>query len=97
MLRSVGMTNGGFNRMMNFECLLYGAKSLLYGIPAAFGVTYLIFRSVQAGMDADFYLPWTAVAVAVGSVFLVVFLSMLYSMSGIKKDNPIEAMKNEVI
>lgn len=97
MLRSVGMTNRGFDRMMNFECLLYGAKSLLYGIPAAFGVTYLIFRSVQAGMDTGFYLPWSAVAIAVASVFLVVFASMLYSMSGIKKDNPIEAMKNEVI
>ena len=97
MLRSVGMTNRGFNRMMNFECLLYGAKSLLYGIPAAFGVTYLIYRGVMQGMDTSFYLPWTAVAVAVGSVFLVVFLSMMYSMAGIKRDNPIEAMKNEVI
>ncbi len=97
MLRSVGMTNRGFNRMMNFECLLYGAKSLLYGIPAAFGVTYLIYRGVMEGMDTSFYLPWSAVAVAVGSVFLVVFLSMMYSMAGIKRDNPIEAMKNEVI
>ena len=97
MLRSVGMTDRGFDRMMNFECLLYGAKSLLFGIPAAFGITYLIFLSVQAGMDTGFYLPWSAVAIAVASVFLVVFASMLYAMSGIKKDNPIEAMKNEVI
>lgn len=97
MLRSVGMTKRGFNRMMNFECLLYGTKSLLYGVPAAFAVTYLIYRTVQSALDTDFYLPWSAVAIAVGSVFLVVFLSMLYSMSGIKRDNPIEAMKNEVI
>ena len=62
----------------------------------AFGVTYLIYRSVMQGVDTGFYLPWSAVAVAVGSVFLVVFASMLYSMSGIKKDNPIEAMKNEM-
>ncbi len=96
MLRSVGMTNRGFNRMMNYECLLYGAKALLFGVPVAFGVTYLIYRSVMQGVDTGFYLPWSAVAVAVGSVFLVVFASMLYSMSGIKKDNPIEAMKNEM-
>ena len=97
MLRSVGMTNRGFNRMMNFECLLYGTKALLLGVPTAFAVTYLIFRAVQSAMDTAFYLPWTAVAIAVGSVFLVVFLSMMYSMAGIKRDNPIEALKNEVI
>ena len=97
MLRSVGMTNRGFNRMMNFECLLYGAKSLLFGIPASIGVTYLIFLSARSGMDTGFYLPWSALFIAVGSVFLVVFLSMMYSMAGIKRDNPIEAMKNEVI
>ncbi len=97
MLRSVGMTDRGFNRMMNYECLLYGAKALLFGIPVAFGVTYLIYRSVMRGMDTGFYLPWTAVLIAVGSVFLVVFASMLYSMSGIKRDNPIEAMRAESI
>lgn len=26
MLKSVGMTQRGFNRMMNYECILYGAK-----------------------------------------------------------------------
>ncbi len=97
MLRSVGMTDRGFNRMMNFECLRYGARSLLYGLPAAFAVTYLIYRTVRRAMDIRFYVPWTAVAVAVGSVFLVVFLSMMYSMAGVKRDNPIDAMKNEVI
>ena len=29
------------------------------------------------------------------SVFLVVFVTMLYAMSKIKKDDPIEALKNE--
>ena len=47
MLRSVGMTNRGFNKMMNFECVLYGTKSLIFGVPAAFGLTYLMFRSVN--------------------------------------------------
>ena len=28
MLKSVGMTQKGFRRMMNYECLLYGSKAL---------------------------------------------------------------------
>ena len=97
MLKSVGMTAGGFNKMMNYECLLYGTKSLLLGLPVAAGVTYLIFRSVQAGYDTAFYLPWDSVALAVGSVFAVVFATMFYAMGKIKKDNPIDALKNETL
>lgn len=97
MLKSVGETSKGFNKMMNYECLLYGSKALIFGIPVAFGITYLIFRSVNSGLEVSFYLPWAAVAIAVGSVFLVVFATMMYAMRKIKKDNPIDALKSENI
>lgn len=95
MLKSVGMSRGGFNRMMNYECLLYGCKGLLWGLPAAFGVTYLIYRAVASTVLTAFTVPWGSVAIAVGSVFAVVFATMLFSMDKIKKDNPIDALKNE--
>ncbi len=95
MLRSIGMTSGGFNRMMNFECILYGTKALLLGLPVSFGVTYLIHRAVGAGYYTSFRLPWSAVGIAVLSVFAVVFATMLYAMSKVEKDNPIDALKNE--
>lgn len=95
MLKSVGMSQKGFNRMMNFECLLYGSKALLYGLPVSAGVTYLIYKAVSNGFETSFHLPWTATGIAVLSVFLVVFVTMMYSMSKVKKDNPIDALKNE--
>lgn len=45
MLRSLGMTNRGMNRMMNYECLLYGTRSLLFGLPLSVGMTYLCYLS----------------------------------------------------
>lgn len=33
MLRSVGMSDRGFHRMMNFECALYGMRTLMLGFP----------------------------------------------------------------
>ena len=95
MLKSVGMTQKGFNKMMNFECLLYGSKALIYGLPVSCGITYLIYLAIMSGYEASFRLPWTAIGIAVLSVFLVVFITMMYSMSKIKKDNPIDALKNE--
>ena len=97
MLRSVGLTPEGFRKMMNFECLLYGFKGLLYGLPVSFLVTFWIYRAISNGLASSFYIPWYSVALAVFSVFLVVFATMLYSMSKIKKENTIDVLKNENI
>ena len=64
MLKSVGMTQKGFNKMMNFECLLYGSKALLLGLPVSCGVTYLIYLAIMSGYEASFHLPWTAIGIA---------------------------------
>lgn len=95
MLKSVGMTQRGFRRMMNYECLLYGAKALLYGLPAAAGVTYLFFKAFSDGFETTFKLPWEAIGISVFSVFAVVFATMLYSMRKVNRENPIDALKNE--
>lgn len=95
MLKSVGMTQKGFRRMMNCECLLYGFKALLLGLPVSCGITYLIYRAVTTAYETSFHLPWAAIGIAVLSVFLVVFATMMYAMRKVKKDNPIDALKNE--
>lgn len=81
--------------MMNYECLMYGTKSLLWGLPAAVGVTYLIYRSINAGYVTNFYIPWVSFVIAVFSVFAVVFATMLYSMNKLKNENIIDALRNE--
>lgn len=95
MLRSVGMEEKGMRKMLNFECVLYGTKALIYGLPVAVAVTYLIYRTVLNGIDITFTIPWKAVAIAVFSVFAVVFSTMMYSMKKLKNDNPVETLKNE--
>lgn len=95
MLKSVGMTDKAMRKMLNFECILYGTKALIYGLPVSAGVTYLIYCSIRQGIDTNFFIPWEAVGIAVLSVFIVVFATMMFSMSKIKNDNPIDALKNE--
>ena len=97
MLRSMGMTKRGMNRMMNYECLLYGSRALLFGLPIALAFTYLIYRAVGNLAVMPFVLPWKAIIIAVVSIFIVVFASMFYQTGKIKKDNPIDALRNENI
>ena len=93
MLRSVGMSPKGMHRMMNYECLLYGIKGLMYGLPVSILLTYLIWRATASGVWMKFFVPWYSVAIAVGSVFIVVFATMLYAMNRISKENTIDALK----
>ena len=96
-LKSVGMGDKAFGRMMRFECLLYGSKALLWGLPVSVGVSWLIWKAVTNAFITAFRLPWIALGIAAGSVFLVVFATMLYATGKIKKDNPIDALKQETL
>lgn len=97
MLKSIGLGEGGFRRMMNYECMIYGWKGIMYGLPVAIAISYVIYKVTGVAYETAFYIPWTSIAIAVGSVFVVVFSTMLYATSKIKKDNPIDALKNENI
>lgn len=95
MLKSVGLSPRGMRRMMQFECLLYGFRGLLYGLPVSIFVTWLIYRAVSEGLELSFFVPWYSVAIAVGSVFLVVAVTMVYSMRRLNRENTVDALKNE--
>ncbi|MBE6724460.1 MAG: ABC transporter permease [Ruminococcaceae bacterium] len=95
MLRSIGLGNRGFRRMMNYECVIYGLKGLMWGLPAAFLMTFVIWRVAGSAFETGFYVPWPSVVIAVGSVFAVVFATMLYASAKLREDNTVDAMKNE--
>lgn len=97
MFKSIGMTRGGFNKMMNYECIICGARGLMLGLPVSVLVTFLIYGIMGQGFSSRFYIPWYSIAIAVFSVFAVVFVAMLYSMSKIRRENTIDTLKNENI
>lgn len=97
MFKSIGMTRRGFNKMMNYECIICGARGLMLGLPVSVLVTFLIYRIMAQGFSPNFYIPWYSIAIAVFSVFAVVFVAMLYSMGKIRRENTIDTLKNENI
>lgn len=93
MLRSMGMSPKGFNRMLYYECLIYGCKSVLYGTILTGIVSYLICKVIGIGADAGFVIPWGALFTAIAGIFIVVFASMVYAMCRIRKNNIVEELK----
>src|SRR5690625_3813609 len=95
MLKSVGMTPKGFNKMINYESIFYGMKSLLYGLPLSVGVMYLIYNAMAESFEYPFQLPWLSILIVIVGVFIIGGSAMLYSSSKVKKENIIEAPKQE--
>lgn len=95
MLKSVGMTPKGFNRMINYESIFYGIKSLAYGLPLSAGIMYLIYRSMSETFDYAFKIPWLSVLIVVAAVFMIVGSAMLYSSAKVRKETIIDGLKQE--
>ncbi|MGG5333517.1 ABC transporter permease [Enterococcus sp. AZ163] len=97
MLRSVGMSDRGFNKMMLFECAFYGLRALLLGIPAASIIAWLIYKGMVAGgAEITFVFPWESMLISILSVFLIVLITMFYAVSKLKKENIIDALRDDL-
>ena len=97
MLRSVGMTPKGFNKMVQYESIFYGVKALLYGLPISVLVMFGIHRSTGYTFEYGFQLPWMSILFVIVVIFLIVGSAMLYSISKIKNENIIDSLKQENI
>ena len=97
MLRSVGMTPKGFNKMIHYESIFYGVKALVYGLPISILVMFAIYRSTSYTFEFGFSLPWMSILFVIVMIFLIVGTAMLYSISKIKNENIIESLKQENI
>ena len=97
-LRSIGLTPKGFNKMLRYESIIYGLKSLLYAIPTSLLVTYLIHKQVSDYSSIEhIIIPYKAILIAVIGVFIIVAITMRYSSRKIKNENIIDTIREENI
>lgn len=97
MLKSVGVTPKGFNRMLRFESLFYGLKALIFGLPLGLLCSYLMQQILVSGsFDIAFYPDWRVYLGVTLAVFLIVGMSMWYATSKVKKDTIVETLKTEI-
>ena len=97
MLRSVGMSEKGFQKMLNYECLIYGGRSLVIGLPISFIFSFFIHHVINQMVQVDYFIPYISVLLAIAMVFVVVFITMLYTTRKIRRNNVIEELRIENI
>lgn len=95
MLKSVGMTRKGFNKMIALESILYGIKSSIIGIPLAVLLSYWMFRT-SASATAKFTLNVPMYLFALAVLFALLVITMVYSVRKLKDDSIVETLKSEI-
>lgn len=97
MLKSIGMTKRGFNKMIYLECIFYGLKSIIIGLPIGIGLCYLLYNSIMGIFTFEFTLPIFSIIACTIAVFVIVFITMIYSIRKVKKDNIIDVLRQDNI
>lgn len=95
MLKSVGTTPKGFRKMVMLESVFYGLKALVFALPISVLISILMNKTV-ASNAIPFELDWKLYLAVILAVFVIVGLSMLYSVSKLKNDSIIETLKEEI-
>lgn len=95
-LRSIGMTDKQFTKMIRLESLFISAKSLMIGIPVGLLISYIICM-LENRMDTVIIYepPVGAVIICIIVVILLIYAIMFLSMEKLKHNNVIDTIKNE--
>ena len=97
MLKSVGMSTKEFNKMIRLESIMYGTKSLLIVIPLGILGSYGMYKAFAQGIDLGYTLPLPAIIISIVFVFIIVGITMKYSLNKINKQNIIETIRKDNI
>lgn len=97
-LRSMGLSTHGFNKMLFFESIFFCIKSLLYALPVSMGVVVLLHQSFQSMTETDTYIiPYNSIIIAVIGVFFIIMITTIYSTRKIRHENILDAIREENI
>lgn len=98
MLKSAGMGDRAFARMLIYECASYALRGLAIGLVIAVAVTYLFYRAINLSfVGIAFDLPWAYVGVAVVVVLAILALSVIFALRKSHASSVVDALRADVV
>lgn len=98
MLKSIGMGNRAFWRMIALECASYALRGLIIGLVLGATVTFMVFQAMSlsfAGLDFEMPLGW--VFGAIGLVVGVLALSTLYALRKSSAGSIVQTLREDAV
>ena len=96
-LRSIGISKKGLNKMLLYESIFLCLRAILYGIPSAtFFVIILMYLSYIMTKNI-FKFPIHAYIISIITIIIIIFIMNIFSNNKIKKNNIIDSIRKKSI
>lgn len=95
MLKSVGMTPKEFKKTLIFESMFYGLFGLLLGVPLSLVINRVVGYIISKDNPIPFSVNIWLYLLACVAVFVIIGLTMIYSLKLIKNNSIIDSLKDD--
>lgn len=95
MLKSVGMTPKEFKKTLIFESMFYGLFGLLFGVPLSLVINSVVGYIISKDNPIPFSVNIWLYLIACVAVFVIIGLTMIYSLKLIKNNSIIDSLKDD--
>jgi putative ABC transport system permease protein len=92
-LVSLGMTPEGIKRMISYESLLCGLRSLFFGLIIGLGLSYFNYTTMTDIINFPYEFPVIPVIASIAAVLLLTFATMRFSAARVRRGNVMDAIR----
>lgn len=96
MFKSVGTTPKGLMKITVLESVFYGLKSVLFAVPISMLLSFAMNR-VIAKNTVPFEINCPLYAIVILVVFVIIGITMLYSVSKLKKQTIVQTLREDIV
>lgn len=97
-LKSVGMGNRAFRRMIAYECASYALRGFIIGFLLACAVNVALGRAMRGAFTGfTTQMPWLQVGISAAVVLGVILLSVIYALRQCRTSSVAEALREETL
>ncbi|MDR0964565.1 MAG: ABC transporter permease [Clostridium sp.] len=93
-LVSMGMTQSGLKRMINYESLLCGLRSLFYGLILGLALSRFLYNRLTDVVSFPYEFPLIPVIAAILAVLAITLVTQRSAAARVRRGNIIEAIRN---
>lgn len=98
MLKSIGMGNRAFRRMIAYECASYALRGFVIGFALALLVSFGLFQSMMLSYSTyTFTLPWLQIGLSVIVIAAVILVSVVYALRRSRTASVVESLRDDAI
>lgn len=95
MMKSVGITPKGFNKMIMLESAFYGIKAVIFGLPISALISFGMHKALN-NSTATFSIDYVMYLIVALVVFAIIGMTMIYSVKKVQQNNIIETLKDDI-